>query len=172
MNRRLALVAALALCLLAAGWEIASPHVSVRSMRDAARRGDAAGVSAYVDYAALRESLKGEVNHAIAKRIARGSGQGMGTIALALASRASSAMIDTMVNPKALEAAMARPHADSNPLARTWKTQDVELSRTSFSKFTVSNPTDPKAPHLVFTRHWPIWKLSGVETPGETELLP
>lgn len=172
MSRRIAIWSALVLVIIASAWEIASPHLSVRSMRDAAVRGDAAGVSAYVDYAALRESLKTEVNHAIAKRISNGAGLGMGTIAMAIASRASAAMIDQMVNPASLEAAMARPHSDRNPLARTWKAGKVDLSRTSFTTFTVSNPTDPKAPHLVFTRHWPKWKLSGVETPGDAELIP
>ena len=57
-------VMVLAMALAAAGWWFGSPWWTLREMRAAADAHDAARLSYYIDYPALRADLKGELNQA------------------------------------------------------------------------------------------------------------
>lgn len=170
MRRRVAVALTVLALVLLVGWEYVSPAYTLRTMRDAAARGDAAAVSSHVDYPALRNSIKGGVNYAIARRIQNDEGS-PSAIAMAIASRAAGSMVDRIVNPESLALALADPVRADSPLARTWR-GEIGIERRSLSEFVVVNTDDPKAPRLAFTRDWPGWKLSGIEMPDTTEIMP
>jgi hypothetical protein len=50
-------------------WMYFTPHLTVRSMRLAAARGDAEALAAHVDFPALRESVKSQLADVMDERI-------------------------------------------------------------------------------------------------------
>lgn len=95
----------IALVLLGAlgGGVYYTPHLTLRRMRDAALSRDAAALSSYIDYPALRESLRGEVRARIA-----GAGSAGGPFAALRALGAAFAgplvdpAVDALVTPESL----------------------------------------------------------------------
>jgi hypothetical protein len=91
--------------LIAIGaWVYYTPYLALRSMRSAAEAGDGAALSGYVDFPAVRESLKTTVNAKVASvaSAAQDTGNPLGMFGAAFASALVSPMIDTFVTPESL----------------------------------------------------------------------
>lgn len=103
----------IALFVLAFGaWVFFAPYLTVRSMRLAAEAGDAEAFSRYVDYPALRESVKAELSEAMDARIADLAGSSElgrfgAQLAGAFGNRALGPAVDALVRPEALTALFA-----------------------------------------------------------------
>ena len=157
---------------LVAGWWFASPWWTLRSMRDAARAGDAAAVAAHVDFPALRQDLKGEVMAGLVAD-ARGSADPGARVGAALGGALVGPMIEALVTPRMLAGAFAaRPNSPKTARSVPSRAFDVgekpTVERTGLSEFKLL-PTRPNGGALVFHRRGLGWRLVGVDLPKDPD---
>lgn len=166
----LALAAVAAILIAGVGWYVLSPGYTLSRMKAAAERNDPDAMSAYIDYPALREDLKAEL---MARLMAESQKDksGFGGLGLALGSAMMGPMIDGMVSPAGVRAAMIANRNQKNGkapavTANLQVPEQPEIVRRSFSEFLVTTKAHPNS-GMVFKRHGLSWKLSGVDLPPE-----
>lgn len=156
---------------VAALWYFESPVWTLRNMKAAAEANDAEALNAYIDYPALRESLKAELT---ARMIAEAQKEksGLGAVGLAFGSALVSPMVDGLVSPATMRAALIARRDQQTPRgtngadsALKFPDQPV-IVRRGFSEFLLATKGAPKS-GLVFKRHGFAWQLSGVELPPD-----
>jgi len=166
---RIAAVAA-ALIVIASGalWYFESPIWTLKGMKDAAQSRDADALDAYIDYPALRESLKAELTARMMIE-ARKDKSGFGALGMAFGSAVMGPMIDGLVSPAGMRAALlADRQQNTGPAASALHVPEQPIIvRLSFSEFVVTTKKEPGS-GLIFKRHDLSWKLSGVELPPDT----
>jgi hypothetical protein len=159
--------AAAALIVIASGalWYFESPAWTLKGMKDAAQSHDADALSAYVDYPALRESLKAELMARMMVE-ARKDKSGFGALGMAFGSALMGPMIDGLVSPAGVRAALlANGQDNAAPAASALHVPEHPvIVRRNFSEFVVTTKEHPDS-GLVFKRHGLSWMLSGVELP-------
>jgi hypothetical protein len=132
--RALVLAGVLAL-LVTAGWWFGSPWWTLWRMREAARAGDSAALAAYVDFPALRASMRAQLRPRL------------GPLGAALARPA----VDALVGSAALRLALlGRGEGD--------EAGEIELVRTGASEFRLRRGRGD----FVFRRRGLAWKLTEV----------
>lgn len=164
---RKVLVAAVALILIGGGWWYASPYWTLHQMEAAAQRGDSQALSAYIDYPAVRENVKSQLDQMIPHDCYSPE---QCKWAAGLATLIVNPLIDRMVTPEGLQAAFGHrilvaakpgpklPSAPSEPI----------VHRNGLDRFTVSDK-DPSKGSLLFERFGLGWKLVGFEFPPTRE---
>ena len=163
---RKAVAAILVVLIVVAGWWYVSPIWTLREMRDAAKTHDSARFSSHVDYPALRESLKVGLRRAAISETGKQSDP-IGSIGAAAASLFVGPIVDSIVTPKAVEAAFV---ADENRPASSLKTLPVTadehavIERAGLDTFRVHG-TDASKGALVFHLEGLRWKLVGIDLP-------
>jgi len=172
MTRARLKIAAVAAALIVIGsaalWYFESPVWTLKGMKDAAQSHDVDALNAYIDYPALRESLKAQV---MARMIveARKDKSGIGALGMAVGSVMVGPMIDGLVSPEGVRAALlasSREKAAPGSAALHLPKQPV-IVRRNFSEFVVTAKDQPDS-GLVFKRHGLSWMLSGVEMPPDS----
>jgi len=165
-KRKIAAVAA-ALIVIASSmlWYFESPAWTLKGMKDAAQSNDADALNAYIDYPALRESLKAELTAEMVAE-ARKDRSGFGALGMALGSEVMGPMIDGLVSPAGMRAALlADRYENASPAASALHVPEKPvIVRRNFSEFVVTAKDRPSS-GLVFKRHGLSWMLSGVELP-------
>lgn len=189
MKKWLWLVAALLIALVA--YVGAGPYLTVRAIRTAVERQDAAALSKQVDFPALRSSLKAQLTD----RLVREAGPDVqsstfGAIGLSIAGGLIGGVVEAMVTPTGLGALMEG--------RKVWKRVDDGLTSTpppesiapssdngtptapaaprpfdgakyryeSLSRFTATVQDDSGRPiQFVMTRDGLNWKLSDIRLP-------
>jgi hypothetical protein len=164
------------LALLAGLALYASPYLAVQQMRSAAAERDAAKLSGYVDFPALRESLKRGVHARLAGQLLNENGQPTPASAMgaAVAAALLGPMVDSLITPDSLgrmlqgqrpAAAMVGVSADpsaAEPL-------QTRMGYESPSRFVVSlqQPGEDEEPvDLVLRREGLLhWKLAELRLP-------
>ncbi len=165
----LAYVAAIVIAVLCVGFYF-TPHIAVNSMKSAVEARDAARFSQYVDYPALRESLKRELT---AKLVGETQGKNKDPFAAMGASMAAAFIdpaVDKLMTPEGLAMLMAggkEAPAKRNKKAPGPKAEiDMAMAYESFNKFIVALWEKDKqndAVQLVFNRDgFFSWKLAAV----------
>jgi hypothetical protein len=161
-----AVVAALIVIAASGLWYFESPAWTLKGMKDAAQSNDADALNAYIDYPALRESLKAEL---MARMMtgARKDKSGFGALEMAFGSAMIGPMIDGLVSPAGMRAALLESRqantATAGPAASALHVpKQPVIVRRNFSEFVVTAKDQPHS-GLVFKRHGLSWKLSGVE---------
>ena len=93
-----AVVAVLIVIAASALWQFESPAWTLKGMKDAAQSHDAEALNAYIDYPALRESLKAEL---MARMMAEAQKDksGFGAVGMAFGSALMGPMIDGLCFP-------------------------------------------------------------------------
>jgi len=168
VRARWLLLLALVAVALGVGWWVASPWWTLRSMQQAARARDAAGVADHVDFPALRDDLKGEVLAGLVAD-ARRSRDPSARIGAALGGVLVGPMIDGLVTPQMLATAFAA-RAGTAKTARSVPSRAFDvgeaptIERTGLSEFRLV-PTAAKGGALVFRRQGVSWRLVGVDLP-------
>jgi hypothetical protein len=165
---KIATVAAV-LIIVASGalWYFESPAWTLKGMRDAARSHDADALNAYVDYPALRKSLKAELK-ARMRAEAQKDKSGFGDLGRALGSVTLGPLLDVLVSPAGMRAALlANRQENTAPAASALHVpREPVIVRRNFSEFLVTAKGQPNS-GLVFKRHGLSWMLSGVELPPD-----
>jgi hypothetical protein len=160
-------------CLTLAAYWYGSPYWVMRQMRAAVIAGDADAVSEHVDFQALRESFKAQFMAKMAPALEDASTNAFASLGAALGMSMATQMIDNLVTPSALMAAIRqdqlRPRDEGAAARRdriTW-----EYQRTGFDKI-VATPVDPDTKmvgtiQFVFRRRgFADWKLVEMKTPA------
>lgn len=177
MKKWLALI--VAVLALAAGWIAAGPFLTIHRIRSAVQDQDAAKLSEYVDFPALRANLKLQVDNYVVRRAGPDMQSSLlGSIALRLASGATDGIVDVIATPAGLAAVMegrnfwhrlGGQRATHDTYATAPPRDPLEGARYRFespSRFTatVSNADgDPVV--FVLTRSGFTWKVSDVRLP-------
>jgi hypothetical protein len=160
-----AVAAALIVIASNALWYFESPVWTLKGMKDAAQSHDADALNAYIDYPALRDSLKAEL---MARMMAEAQKDksGFGALGLAFGSAMMGPMIDGLVSPAGMRAALFASRYEKEPRAASALHVPKEpiIVRRNFSEFLVTAKGQPNS-GLVFKRHGLSWMLSGVELP-------
>lgn len=163
-----AVAAALIVIASSSLWYFESPAWTLKGMKDAAQWHDADALNAYIDYPALRESLKAEL---MARMMvaARKDKSGFGALGMAFGSAMMGPMIDGLVSPAGMRAALlANRQENTGPAASALHVpKDPIIVRRSFSEFLFTAKDQPNS-GLVFKRHALSWMLSGVELPPDS----
>lgn len=166
-------------------WVYFAPHLTVRSMLQAAERGDAEALAAHVDFPALRQDLKSQFAVAAADRIGGDGSGGWRDFGAALATSAATPAIDAMVSERGLmlmftgrglarDGLAALPPDDATGRhgsgaidMQQWKTSAGYEDLSTFV-VTLKPQSDGAVPaKLVFKRRRLLWwKLSGIELPS------
>ena len=162
-----AVAAALIVIASTSLWYFESPLWTLKGMKDAAQSHDADALNAYIDYPALRESLKAEL---MARMMvaAQKDKSGFGVLGMAFGSAMMGPMIDGLISPAGMRAVLlANKQENMGPAASALHVPEKPIiMRRSLSEFIVTSQNRPNS-GLVFNRHGLSWMLSGVElTPG------
>jgi hypothetical protein len=158
--------AAVALLLIVGAWWYASPLWTLHEMQSAARKGDAKELSEYIDYPAVRESLKSQFRRQLLQEAAKSKEGGFAALGSAFALALVNPVLDATVTPEGMEAAFAHRNlvpAEAGPKLPNTPSDPV-VHREGLSHFTVSDK-DPNKGSLLFERSGLGWKLVGFELP-------
>ena len=161
---RIAAVAAAVIVIASSTlWYFESPAWTLKGMKDAAQSHDADALNAYIDYPALRESLKAELMARMMAE-ARKDKSGFGALGLAVGSAMMGPMIDALVSPPGMRAALLANTQETTASATSalHVPKEPVIVRRNFSEFLVTAKDQPNS-GLVFKRHGLSWMLSGVE---------
>ena len=167
---RVAALAAAAL-IIAAGvtWYLASPDWTLHQVKAAADANDPDALNSYIDYPALREDLQAEIMGQMMAK-AKKDKSGFGGLGLAIGTAMIGPVIDGLVTPAGMRAALMakRDQAETKAAPQAASAlrvpDDPVIVRRGFSEFLVASKQQPKS-GLVFKRHGLSWKLSGVDLP-------
>ena len=158
-----------ALIAIACGglWYFESPAWTLKGMKDAAQSRDADALNAYIDFPALRESLKADLMARMMTE-ARKDKSGFGPLGMAFGSAVLGPMIDGLVSPAGIRAALIANRRETTGAVSSALRVPKEpvIVRRNFSEFIVTTKDQPGS-GLVFRRHGLWWKLSGVELPPD-----
>jgi hypothetical protein len=155
-------------------WFYFTPHLAVSGMKSAAEARDAAKLSGYVNFPAVKESLKGSFNAKLASDVTKEkSGNPFAAFGATLAAAFINPMIDALVTPESL--AMMMKGDKPQPAKSTEQTKpsgsdaDTSMSYESFDRFVVTvkkKGTTEEPLGLVFNRDGIFsWKLSALRLP-------
>lgn len=160
-----AVAAALIVIASSTLWYFESPVWTLKGMKDAAQSRDADALNAYIDYPALRESLKAELVARMAAE-AQKDKSGLGALGMAVGSAMMGPMIDGLVSPAGMRAALLANRQENGAAAASvlHVPEEPVIVRRNFSEFLVAAKDRPNS-GLVFKRHGFSWMLSGVELP-------
>ena len=176
-------------CLVFGVWFYFTPHIAFNAMKAAIDARDAERLAAYVDFPALKDSVKSGINARIATQMGGADpANPFAALGAALAGALISPLVEALVTPESLAMILQgdRPEADKNrkpappsmpaePSKPAQSSGPVESAREqsmgyeSFNRFVVSvkkkgSTAEPLA--LVFGRDgWFTWKLIRLRLP-------
>jgi len=155
-------------------WFYFTPHLAVSGMKSAAEEKDAAKLSDYVNFPALKESLKASFNAQLASEVAKEEdGNPFAALGAAMAAAFVNPMIDALVTPESLAMMMKgdkpQPAKKSEQTKPSDSDTDTSMSYESFDRFVVTvkkNGSTEEPLGLVFNRDGIFsWKLSALRLP-------
>jgi hypothetical protein len=148
------------LVALFTGWYFASPQWSLRQMAAAAEENDTERLSSYIDFPALRESVKAELRAEIAAKLIKET-DGMKGFGGLLAMGMVDGMVDAIVTPEMMRNAFASKKSSDRQTSGPFKldTEGTEFVRDSLDQFRLRHAGRPD---LVFGRRGLGWKLVGI----------
>lgn len=156
----------------------ASPYWTFYQMRVAAKEGDGQRLAAYVDFPAVRESMKSQFANELAKRReSQANANAFAAVGQALATQMVNGLIDAMVTPEAVAMMIRsgkapRPAFETRTAAKQTNTSEArepQLRRgydglNSFQASLVNPQTsDPMLTAVLSRQGVFTWKLTSVE---------
>lgn len=184
-RRRNVVYAAAALLILAlASWFYALPYLAANSMKEAAEQNDPIRLAAYVDFPALKESLRGSFNASLAKKvISTKDSNPFEALGAVLASAVAGPIIDSLVTPESLAAimqgerpALGIPAQDRQSALKRKFTAVTATRYIGFDSFAVEVRKEGSADApivMLLSRHGLLsWKLSAIQFPRNDSPAP
>ena len=163
--------------VLVLGYVFATPYITAYQMKVAAEARDGEALSEFVDFPALRQSLKDQMGGMLFKEMSEGVKEGnpFSAIGTAFASMIVKGVLDAYVTPDGLMELMKgrKPDSESNGGEATGQPpsgpfSDISLSYDSFSKFSIitrDHATDMEV-KFILKRRGIQWKLTEVILPN------
>lgn len=165
----IALGAVFALLALGA-YVVLGPYLTLLKLKNGVQERDAEKVSECVDYPALRQNLKEQVERAIRARV--GADNPLAALAAGVALTVADGLVDRLVSPEGLAELMAgqKPALISTtrePSAAPGRAllDGASYGYASFGKFVIDVPTQGENIRFVLTRSGMGWKLSRIDIP-------
>lgn len=165
-------IGAMAAAFVGGGWLYASPYLTLYQMYQAVEHRDAQGVADAVDFPALRESIKENLQTVVLKETAKQGNPLASFLGAALGSALLNPAIDTMVTPQGVMALLEgqRLQIEGNTQSLSEKAADVDVNPRyeSLNRFIVSvKPKGQDTPpvDLILSRQGLGWKVTGVRLP-------
>ena len=157
-----------ALVIVLLGYLAATPYITVLKMKWAAENHDGEALSEYVDFPSLRQSLKDNLNVALASRAQENPFAALGAI---LGGMVVDKLVDAYVTPAGIIALMSGARIETGRISELTGQADAKqpfsnpsLSYESLSKFSVevrSNETD-EGVKFILRRDGIGWKLTEI----------
>lgn len=172
LKARIAVVAAVVLMIAAGVWYFESPVWTLRAMKNAATADDPNALNSYIDYPALRQSLKQEVNAKLMSEAQKEKSLLSG-LKVAIGSATVGPVIDALVTPEGMSAALRarrtqKDVAGDKPNSLIRLPDHPMIERRGFSEFVLTAKDHPGS-SMVFMRSGLSWKLSGVELESDRQ---
>jgi len=168
----------LALALIVA-WMVATPAVTVYQMRSAAAEHDGEALATYIDFPAVRDDLKDQLNARIARQAADETGdEWLGSVGGMLAGFFVSKAVDALVTPAAviqlmrgdLPSLQAPKREDAPPPDEPGRGEPFGKARyryEAWDKFAVIVPASNGGElRFILRRHGLGWKLTAIKLPA------
>ena len=170
--KRIVIALGIAVVLLGfAAYFVAGPYLTLYKLKSGVEARDAEAVAECVDFPALRQNLKDQLQAALAKRIDSQQNP-LAALAANLAVTFADPVVDRLITPQGLAELMAGqkpPLASSEPSTPAPPAkkplEDASFGYESFDEFVVSVPSAGGAIRFVLTRSGLSWKLSRIEIP-------
>jgi hypothetical protein len=159
---------------LCGGGLYASPYLTLYQMYQSAKSNDFQGVASHVDFPALRESVKANVQTMFSQETAKQDNPLMGILGKFLGGVVLDPVVDAVVTPEGVAALLAGQQlqfgGDNKKATFSEKADSVEVKPhyESFNQFVVSvKPKGEDKPpvELILSRDFLGWKVSGVRLP-------
>ena len=169
------------LAVLAVGYLAAGPYLTAYQLRTAILEQDGEALPEYVDFPALRESLKAELNAAMIDGVLdEEDANPFAALGAALAGLMIDRVIDAYVTPAGLRTLMTAPGAEvdvSNSRAAFLSTDgsvveeldmNVDMGYRSLSRFDIVTASKEGDDHVTFVlrRRGIDWKLTEIRLPA------
>lgn len=191
-RRKTATAIAMLLVALLATWFYFTPYIAVHNMRKAAEAKDAVKLADYVNFPALRESLKASFNAKFVGEMAKAKSDDRDNPFMPLVTMLTTVMIgqmvDAFITPEAIAAMMkgeeptlkpkpgsapaatTAPSAPSTPAAAAKEDLEVSMNYETIDRFVMTTKATKADKTVViafvFTRDGlASWKLSAVRLP-------
>lgn len=134
MNKKI-LASILGLIIAGIGFFYASPYIVLNSIKNAAKAGDSEKVSAYIDYAAVRQSFKDQMNAYMLKQISTENNDTWETLGAMMASTMVEKMVDAAVTPEGMTLMLQGKDFNQSLAPNTAETseQQTEMSALNYS---------------------------------------
>ena len=171
--RRASLAAASALALGVAalgGWYAASPRLTLGAMQQAALGGDAQGFSRHVDYPALRQSLKGELQSQLDEEARATQAGTLKAVGIAMARAFIDPLVESAVSPETVGLVLSAAGDGGTPFGQpaleslaVLAGPKLDIRRDGVDAFHVTAAGNPRSPELTFRRDGLSWRLSAVD---------
>jgi hypothetical protein len=148
-----------------------SPHLAVRSLRTALVAGESDVAGKYIDYPAVRESLKGQVNAQMMTAMDKPEMRDnpFAALGMALVTSLVDRMVDAMVSPEGLRNLVEKGRADAKLKGRDPEKSEMPSFTSEYKAWDIwtMSPERENAVTLVFHRTGIIggWKLRSVRIP-------
>jgi Protein of unknown function (DUF2939) len=184
-NKKTLISASLGIIGLFSSWFYFSPYLTVQGIQKAASEKDTQEISKHIDYPALRENIKAQIQTQLQKEMAKQvqSSNPFAAFGMAFAQSMVEPMVNTIVSPGAISAAMqgkspsAKKDFAKNDVEQAQNTPppqdpssepEISMGYESFNAFVVqvkSKKADQQSLGLVFKRNGLDWKLSELRLP-------
>jgi len=163
------LAAAIGLLFVAvAGWYFGSPRWTLYQMQSAAETKDADRLSGYIDFPALRASLKEQMKAKMAVELVKAKDDNpFAALGAALAVNMVDGMVDGMVTPSAMREVFANAPAPEERKIGV-RVKNLEFEREGLSEFRLVNREDKSGASLIFKRDGLGWKLAEIRVPMDS----
>lgn len=170
MKKNTVIAAVVVLIALGAAWYWGSPRWTLHEMKAAAEAGDTDKLASYIDFPAVRTSLKEEMKAQAAVQMMKPENKGFAAIGAAFAMNMVDGMVDGLVTPTTMRKVFLanKQRGGSEGITKIDATgDDLVIERIGFERFILhparSNVADAG---LVFVRHGLGWQLSALRMPA------
>lgn len=163
------IVAALVAAALGAGWYFGSPRWTLHEMQAAAEAKDADKLAGYIDFPALRASLKEQMKAKMAAEMVKMKDDNpFAVLGAAFAVNMVDGMVEALVTPTAMREVFANapePKPEEGKIGV--RVKNLEMERVGLSEFRLLNQEDKTGSSLIFKRDGLGWKLTELRAPAE-----
>ena len=157
---------AIVLAAAAAGWEIASPWLTLSNMRDAAREGDSQRVAEYINFPRVRSNLQTQlVDLAETRLMAEPKSSFLRRVAF---HTIIDPVVDAIVTPEALRLALSAAPIVGAGAGSQNDAPDCGVRRDGLMQFRLRCARLPSGRgDLVFARRGWGWEMVGIDLPAD-----
>lgn len=158
--------------IIIGGWFWASPYYATYQLQDAVRQGDAARLASYVDFPAVRESLKAQLKAKALDELALDETSSNlealgGLVGSLLGAALIDSVVDTLITADGLALLIRSGHLESTDTS-TEESNIIDnwtVTHRDWRHFELRNTTATDPTILIFERIGLDWKLVRVQIP-------